>query len=192
MLHMLRRPKKVRDVSVPAPCVAPCTDVANALSPAPNARCVAFLRRFLATDSSQFEQLILASYLRHSNGDHRLDKLTREYNSAEVTAGLRQAHMDIFVGWLGMPLSEQQVDIRAYMADPDDRTRMLASLAETARAAIPPEVKPHEVQLFTLDLEMIQSGLEGGAPETSGSRRMDRTEFPWFTPSLTPAHKLPH
>jgi hypothetical protein len=124
---------------------------------------VASLRRFLDTVSSGFERLILVAYLRDSNGDRRLNKLTREYSYAEVIASLRQIHMEVFVAWLNMPLSEQRADIRAYLADPDDRTRMLASLAETGCAAIPPEAKPHEAQLFNQDLEMIRVGLLGAA-----------------------------
>jgi len=166
--HILWRPKLVSDASTPQSSTVPRNDAANAASAAPDARCVASLRRFLDTVSSGFERLILVAYLRDSNGDRRLNKLTREYSYAEVIASPRQIHMEVFVAWLNMPLSEQRADIRAYLADPDDRTRMLASLAETGCAAIPPEAKPHEAQLFNQDLEMIRVGLGGRALSAVG------------------------
>jgi hypothetical protein len=177
-------------MSMPQISVAPCNNRAKAMSAEPNARRVASLRRFLDTDSSLFEKLILVSYLRDSNGDRHLKKLTREYSYAEVIAGLCQLHMEMFLDWLNMPLCQQQVDIRTYLSDPDDRTRMLASLAETACAAIPPEAKPHETQLFTQGLEIIHVGL-GGAPKTCGSRRMIQPEsqFQWCALAWTPAQR---
>lgn len=193
MLHyILRRPKLASDASMARLSAAPCNNRAKAMGAEPNARCVASLRRFLDTDSSRFEKLIIVSYLRDSNGDRRLNKFTREYSYAEVIASLRQLHMEMFLVWLNMPLSDQRVDIRAYLADPDDRIRMLASLVETGCAAIPPEAKPHEVRLFSQDLEMIRVDL-GGAPKACDSRRIIQTEFQfqWCAPAWTPAQRWP-
>jgi hypothetical protein len=90
--------------------------------------------------------------------------------------------MESFCVWLNMPLSEQQADIRAYLTDPDDGTRMLASLLETGCDVIPPEANQHEVQLFTQDLETIQVGLGGRRAEPPASRRMVQMDFPWCAP----------
>lgn len=190
--YILRRSKLVSDASTPQFSAAPCNNLAKAMGAEPNARCVASLRRFLDTDSSRFEKLIMVSYLRDSNGDRRLNKLTREYSYAEVIASLRQLHMEMFLVWLNMPLSDQRAEIRAYLADPDDRIRMVASLVETGCAAIPPEAKPHEIHLFSQDLEIIHVGL-GGAPKTCDSRRTIQTEFQFqrCAPSWTPAQRWP-
>jgi hypothetical protein len=139
---------------------------ANAESADQYDRCVRSLRRLLGTDSSRFENLILVSYLRDANEGRRLNMLTREYSYGEVISGLRQLHMEMFLDWLNVSLSERQADIRVYLADPDDRTRMLASLVDTGCDVIPPEAKMHEAQLFAQDLEMIRVGLGGGAPKT--------------------------
>jgi hypothetical protein len=151
---------------------------------------VACLRKHLDRDSSQFEKVILASYLRGSNGDGRIKKLIREYSYAEVIAGLRQLHMNAFVDWLSMSFSEQQADIRTYLANPEDGMRMLGALAETGRAAIPPEAKPHEAQLFTQNLEMIRVSLGGSSRELCNPLRMNQPAFKLLAPSWIPLHRL--
>jgi hypothetical protein len=145
------------------PQLSDACNEATAVNGAPEDHCVASLRRFLSTHSSRFEQLILISYLCDSNGDKRLSSVPGEFRDSEVIAGLRKLHVEMFLAWLNLSPIEGQADIRAYLTDPDDGAYMLAALGETGRSVIPSEAKPHEAQLFTHDLEMIQLGLGGQA-----------------------------
>jgi hypothetical protein len=170
--QILRRPAPAFDALTPQ------------LSSVLNAPCVATLLAFLGTSSSRFQRLILISYLRTSKADRRSNKVTRRYNDDEVIAALRHLHMESFCVWLNMPLSEQDADIRAYLKDPDDATRMRDSLLETGCDVIPPEANQHEAQLFTQDLETIHVGLGGRRAETRASRRMVQMDLQWRDPRL--------
>jgi hypothetical protein len=141
---------------------------------------MASLATFVDPASSRFEKLILLSYLRDSKGDRRLDKLTREFSEGQVIAALRQLHMDAFLTCLNMRSSERQADIQMYLEDPEDRTRMIASLAETGRVVSPPEAKQHEAELFTHDLETLQVSL-GGNPLGSLASG-NSIDFRWCSP----------
>jgi hypothetical protein len=193
MLHqILWRLARVFDAPTPQLSSGPRNDSANAASAALNSRCVASLLAFVDTSSSRFERLILISYLRASKADRQSNKVTRRYSDDEVIAALRQLHMESFCVWLNMPLSKQQADIRDYLTDPDDRTRMLASLLETGCAVIPPEANQYEAQLFTQDLETIQVGLGGRRAGTRASRRMVQMDFPWCAPDWASSQYKQH
>jgi hypothetical protein len=79
--------------------------------------CEELVREEVFRSSSLFGRLAAISSLRRAEGDYHRQYLSTRFRTTEIDRVLQRLHMEAFTAWLSLTLSQQESDLRAYLAN---------------------------------------------------------------------------
>ena len=97
--------------------IQPFRSVLSWLSAFIGPSCEELVREEVFRSPSSFGRLAAISSLRRAEGDYHRRYLATRFRTTEIDRVLERLHMEAFTRWLRLTLSQQESDLRAYLAN---------------------------------------------------------------------------
>src|SRR5215469_1378691 len=87
---------------------------------------------------------------------HYQHKLASHFGTEEADRALRRLHQETFIGWLSLPLRQQQADVAVYLGALGIKAECF-DFNKMGKRCIPKTATLPERDLFLLDLDLIRA-----------------------------------